>query len=73
MTRSSNSKSDRKIERASNPNDDVELCSGCGKRTAYVVNRDTEIVLECDCGYRSVIKYKRGTMIIPGCQNRLEG
>ena len=58
---------------SNDPNDDVELCPGCGKKTAYIIDRDTTISLECDCGYYWVIKYKRGTMSIPGSQKRLEG
>lgn len=58
--------------RSPNPNDYVEKCPECGKKTLYLVERDTEIVEECDCGYRLVLKYKRGTMAIPKSQKSLE-
>ena len=54
--------------RKCNHNDIAEKCPGCGEITLYEVERDTEISLECDCGYHWVLKYKRGTMDIPkGC------
>lgn len=56
----------------SNPNDIAEECPDCGMMTLYEVERDTEITLECDCGYRWVLKYKRGTMSIPKEQVKLE-
>ena len=55
-----------------NPNDDAEKCPECRKKTLYLIERDTEIVEECDCGYRLVLKYKRGTMAIPKEQKLLE-
>lgn len=55
-----------------NPNDITEECPSCGKKTAYEVERDTEIAIECDCGYHWVLKYKRGTMGIPKEQVKLE-
>ena len=56
----------------SNPNDDTEPCPECGEDTAYLVERDTEIAIECDCGYHWVLKYKRGTMDVPKAQVKLE-
>lgn len=58
--------------RSSNPNDHVEKCPECGKKTLYYIERDTEILVECDCGYRLVLKYKRGTMAIPKGLKSLE-
>lgn len=55
----------------SNPNDITERCPGCGENTAYIVERETEIALECDCGYHWVLKYKRGIMSIPKNQSNL--
>lgn len=56
----------------SNPNDIADKCPECGCKTLYTVDRDTEIALECDCGYHWVLKYKRGTMSIPRSQLKLE-
>jgi hypothetical protein len=56
----------------SNPNDIVDRCPECGERTLYTVDRDTEVAEECDCGYRLVLKYKRGTMSIPKGVVKLE-
>lgn len=55
-----------------NPNDEAEICDRCGERTAYLVNRNGRITLECDCGWEWVVKYERDTMRIPEGQKAME-